>query len=69
MMVPWSQYAPKSVIAKKLQKEILVVEDLLSRDQKTFTEVADMLLTKILRESVTSKRIDVVFDEYIERCQ
>ena len=69
----------KSALVKELQKDAPAVENLpsglaciidgmgivqkLKGDQKTFREVADVLLTNILREGATSKRIDVVFDD------
>ena len=38
----------------------------LKGDHKTFAEIADVLMSMILREGATSKRIDVVFDVYRE---
>ena len=72
----------KSTLAKELQKDIPAVEAIpnpsaciiegmsmvqrLKGDHKTFAEIADALMTMILREGATSKRIDVVFDVYRE---
>ena len=73
---------PKSALAKELQKGLEAVENLPSRsaciidgmamvqrlngDHKTFREVADLLLSMVLREGASSSRIDVVFDDYRE---
>lgn len=70
----------KSSLAKELQKNVPAVDTLpqqsaciidgmamvqkLKGDHKTFAEVADTLLTMVLREGATSTRIDVVFDVY-----
>ena len=70
----------KSSLAKELQKDAPAVENLppqsaciidgmamvqrLKGDQKTFREVADMLLAMVLREGASSARIDAVFDVY-----
>ena len=70
----------KSSLAKELQKDAPAVENLppqsaciidgmamvqrLKGDQKTFREVADMLLAMALREGAGSARIDAVFDDY-----
>ena len=70
----------KSSLAKELQKDALAAENLPSQSaciidgmvmvqrlkghQKTFREVADMLLTMVLREGASSARIDAVLDVY-----
>ena len=70
----------KSSLAKELQKDSPAVENLPSQlaciidgmamvqrrkgGQKTFREVADMLLAMVLREGASSARIDAVFDVY-----
>lgn len=68
----------KSSLAKALQDGAPAVENVppqsaciidgmalvqrIKGDQKTFREVADMLLTMVLREGASSARIDAVFD-------
>ena len=70
----------KSSLAKELQDGAPAVENVppqsaciidgmalvqrIKGDQKTFREVADMLLTMVLREGASSARIDAVFDVY-----
>ena len=72
----------KSSLAQELQKDVPAVESLLPRsaciidgmamvqrlkgDQRTFKEIAQMLLVMALREGGSNTRIDVVFDNYRE---
>ena len=72
----------KSSLAQELQKDVPAIESLLPRsaciidgmamvqrlkgDQKTFKEIAQMLLVMALREGGSNTRIDVVFDNYRE---
>ena len=68
------------LLAKELQKDIPAVEAIpnpsacitdgmsmvqrLKGDHKTFAEIADAVMTTILREGATSKRVDVAFEVY-----
>ena len=72
----------KSSLAKELQKDVPAAEIIpqpsaciidgmalvqrLKGDQKTFSEVADSLISMALHEGANSNRIDVVFDVYLE---
>ena len=73
--LPWS-------LARELQKDVPAAETIsqpsafiidgmamvqrLKGDHMSFAEIADVLMTMIMREGATSRRIDVVFDVYRE---